>query len=133
MTVGWLSETGYVCRPWSSGHDFLLRYWACVKKGLHRGLAEAPATLMWSTIIVFNQPGIEIGLQLDDRVIDLLAECDPVKLIQHSAMEALADSIRLWALGLGAAVVDVLNREIELVFMALGAAKFSAAIGQHAR
>src|SRR5215813_4758626 len=57
---------------------------------------------MWSTIIVFNQPGIEIGLQLVDRVIDLLAECDPVKLIQHSAMEALADSIRLWALGLGA-------------------------------
>src|SRR5215469_3374241 len=57
------------------------------------GLAEAPATLMWSTIIVFNQPGIEIGLQLVDRVIDLLAECDPVKLIQHSAMEALADSI----------------------------------------
>src|SRR5215471_18911009 len=62
----------------------------CVKKGLHRGLAEAPATLMWSTIIVFNQPGIEIGLQLVDRVIDLLAECDPVKLIQHSAMKALA-------------------------------------------
>src|SRR5215472_15646921 len=48
---------------------------------------------MWSTTIVFNQPGIEIGLQLVDRVIDLLAECDPVKLIQHSAMEALADSI----------------------------------------
>src|SRR5215813_11214974 len=88
---------------------------------------------MWSTIIVFNQPGIEIGLQLVDRVIDLLAECDPVKLIQHSAMEALADSIRLWALGLGAAVVDVLNREIELLFMAVGAANFSAALGQHAR
>jgi hypothetical protein len=48
-------------------------------------------------------------------------------------MEALADAIRLRALGFGAAVVDVLNREIELVFMTLGAAKLGAAIGQHAR
>src|SRR5215469_6702074 len=47
----------------------------------------------------------------------------------HSAR----DSIRLRALGLCAAVIDVLNREIELVFMALGAAKLGAAIGQHAR
>ena len=48
-------------------------------------------------------------------------------------MEAFADSIRLRALGLGAAVIDVLNREIELVFMALGTAKLGAAVGQHAR
>jgi hypothetical protein len=33
-----------------------------------------------------------------------------------------------WALGLGAAVIDVLNGEIELVFVALGTAKFGAAI-----
>ena len=48
-------------------------------------------------------------------------------------MEALANAIGLWALGLGAAVVDVLNGEIELVLVALGAAKLGAAIGQHAR
>jgi hypothetical protein len=35
-------------------------------------------------------------------------------------MEALADSIRLRALGLGAAVVDVFDRNVELVFVALG-------------
>src|SRR5215471_3528761 len=95
--------------------------------------AKAPTPLMRSTIVVFDQPGVEIGLQLVDRVIDLLAERDPVKLVQDSAMEALADSIRLRALGLCAAVIGVLNREIELVFMALGAAKLGAAIGQHAR
>jgi len=39
----------------------------------------------------------------------------------------------LRALGLGAAVVDVLDREIELVFVALAAAEFSATIGQDAR
>jgi hypothetical protein len=64
------------------------------------GLAEAPAALMRSTIIVFDQPAIEIGLQLVDRVIVLLAEGHSVKLIQNGAMEALADPIRLRALGL---------------------------------
>ena len=73
---------------------------------MHRGFAEAPTALMRSTIVVFDQPGVEIGLQLVDRVIDLLAERDPVKLVQDSAMEALADSVRLRALGLCAAVID---------------------------
>ena len=39
----------------------------------------------------------------------------------------------LRALGLGAAVIDVLDGEVELVFVALGAAKLGAAIGQHPR
>ena len=48
---------------------------------------------MWSTIIVFDQPGIEIGLKLVERAIDLLPKRDPVELIEHSAMKALADSV----------------------------------------
>jgi len=88
---------------------------------------------MQSALIVVDEPSVEVGLQLVDRVIDLLAERDPVKLVQDGAVEALADSVCLWALGLCATVIDVLNREIELVFMALGAAKLGAAIGQDAR
>src|SRR5438477_13172061 len=76
---------------------------------------------MRSTIVVFDQPGVEISLQLVDRVIDLLAERDPVKLVQDSAMEALADPVGLRALGLCAAVIDVLNCKIELVIVALAA------------
>ena len=75
-------------------------------------------------MVVLDQPGIEISLQLVDAVVEL---------IQYSAMEALADSIGLRALGLGTAVINVLDREVELVFMALGPAKLGAAIGQHAR
>ena len=85
---------------------------------------------MRSDLVVIDQPGIEIGLQLVDHTIDLLAEGNPIELVQDGAVKALADPIRLWALGLGAAVVDVLDREIELVFVALGAAKLGAAISQ---
>jgi hypothetical protein len=45
------------------------------------------------SLVVVDEPGVEIGLQLIDRVIDLLAKRNPVKLVQDSAMEALADSV----------------------------------------
>src|SRR4029077_1442739 len=100
-------------------------------EGLHRGLAEAPSALMRPPLIIVDEPSIEVGLQLLNRPIDLLAEGDPVKLVQHSAMEALADAVGLRALGLGAAVIDVLDRQIELVFVTFPAAELGAAIGQH--
>ena len=43
---------------------------------------------MQSALIVVDEPGVEVGLQLVDRVIDLFAERDPVKLVQDGAMEA---------------------------------------------
>ena len=85
---------------------------------------------MGSLLVVVDEPQVEIGLQLLDRLVDLLAEGDPVEFVEDGAMEALANAIGLRAFGLGAAVVDVLDRQIELVLVALGAAKLGAAIGQ---
>ena len=82
---------------------------------------------MRSSLIVFDDPSVEIGLQLVDHPVDLLAESHPIELIQHGAMEALADAVGLRALGLGAAVIDVLDRQVELVFVALVAAELGAA------
>src|SRR5215472_3077741 len=103
------------------------------RKVCNGGLAEAPAALMGPLLVVFGDPRIKVGLQLVDGAVDLFAECHPVELIQDGAMEALADSIRLRALGLGAAVIDVHDREVELIFVALGATKFGATIGLHPR
>ena len=80
-------------------------------------------------MIVLDKPGIEIGLQLVDAAVDLFAERNPIELVQDSAMEALADAVGLRAFGLGAAVIDVLDGEVELVFMALSAAELGAPIG----
>ena len=57
---------------------------------------------MWPRLIVFLDPGIQIGLQLVDRTIHLLAEGDTVELVEHRFVEALADAVGLRALGLGA-------------------------------
>src|SRR6516164_5273388 len=48
---------------------------------------------MGSLLVVFGDPHIQVGLQLVDRAIDLVAERHPVELIQHGAMKALTDSI----------------------------------------
>src|SRR6516162_4450587 len=85
--------------------------------------------LMGPLLVVLGNPSIKVGLQLVDRAVDLFPEHHPVELIQDGAMEALTNSIRLRALGLGTAVINVLDGEIELIFVALGAAKFGAAIG----
>jgi len=75
-----------------------------------------------STMVAFDGLGVEIGLQVVDRVIDLLAERDPIKLVQDRAMEALVDAVGLRTVGFCAAVIGVLDREVWLVFVALCAA-----------
>src|SRR5256886_16479656 len=110
---------GFWC-PMPLGCDhFLLGGRQCVKEGLHRRLAEAPASLMWPRLIVFAKPQIKIGLQLVDRTIHLFAEGDAVELVEHGLVEALADAVGLRALGLGPRMVDVLDGKIELVLVML--------------
>ena len=70
---------------------------------------------MWPRLVIIANPRIETELQFIDRTIHLLAERDTVELVEHGLVEALADAVGLRALGLGAAVVDVLDCEIELV------------------
>src|SRR5438046_6499052 len=127
----WLSDPCGTCHPLSSSQQFLLCERDRVKKGLHRGLAEAPAALMRPLLVVVDEPGIEIDLQFLDRAIDLFAERHPIELVEQRAMEALADTVGLRALGLGAAVFDVLDRQVELVLVAFPAAELGAGIGQH--
>jgi len=84
-------------------------------------------------LVIALDPIIEIALQVADRAIDLLAERHAIELVEDGLMEPLGDAIGLRALGLGARMVDVLDRQIELIFVVLRvAAIFRAAIGQHA-
>jgi len=68
-------------RLWQNAAPFALRF------------AKAPASL--PLLIVLVDPQIEIGLQLVDRTIDLLAERDTVELIERGFVEALADAASL--------------------------------------
>ena len=55
---------------------------------------------MWPRLIIFRDPGIQIGLQFVDRTIHLLAECNTVELVEHRFMEAFAGVLaQLYASG----------------------------------
>ena len=71
--------------------------------------------------------------KLVNRLVELLAERDAVELVEHRLVKALDDTVGLRALGLRPRVVDVLDGEIELLFVPLRiSAVFDSAIGQHA-
>src|ERR1700730_5224855 len=65
-------------------------------------------------LVVFADPHIKIGLQLVNGTVHLFVERDAMKLIEHGLVEALARALRL-----GARVIDVLDREIELILVPL--------------
>ena len=76
---------------------------------------------------------IKIDLEIGDRAVDLLAKGDAIELIEHRLVEPLDDAIRLRALGLGARMVDILERQVELIFVVLGAAAIFLRRDQSAR
>lgn len=76
---------------------------------------------------------IEVPPQLADRRVEFLAKCEAVELVEHGLVISFDHAVGLRALGLGAAMVDILDGEIELIFEMLGiAAIFRAPIGQPA-
>jgi hypothetical protein len=91
----------------------LLRHRQAVQKRLHRRLAEAPAPLVRSLLVVPSHPLVEVRLQLFDRRVELPAKRHPVELVEHRLVEPRADPVRLRALRLGPRVIDVLDREVQ--------------------
>ena len=70
---------------------------------------------MGSLPVVVIYPGIQIGLQLIQRQIELLAERDLVKLLQNGFVETLANAIGLRMPYLGFGVLNVVQCQVELV------------------
>jgi len=97
-------------------------------------LAVAPAPLMWSLFACIGDPGIEVSLPTARCWCRCVCGTPPDRTPARPVfVEALAAAVGLRASRLGAAVVDVLTRQVELVFVRLGgAAEFRAAVGQHA-
>jgi hypothetical protein len=63
----------------------------------------------------------------------LLRNRNTIELVEHDVVEAFTGAVGLRALGLGARVIDVLDREIQLVLVPFEiAAKLAAAVSQHA-
>ena len=94
----------------SDREAFFFRDWEGVKESLDRRLSEAPFALMRPDLVELAHPEIEVGLQLLDRRVDLLAEGDAIELVEHGLVKTLDNSVGLRALGPGSSMVDILDR-----------------------
>ena len=72
---------------------------------------------MGALTVVALEPDIEIRLQLQNAPVKALAKRNLVELIEHRFVEPFADAVGLRALGFGARVIDIFNRQIKLVLV----------------
>ena len=77
---------------------------------------------MRTLFVVAKKPSIEIPLKLVEITVQLLAKRDLIELLQDCSVEAFADLIRLRALHLRSRVIDVVDRQEELIGMLIQAA-----------
>ena len=69
---------------------------------------------MRSVLVVFDQPSVEVRLQLVQALVDLFAESDLIELFEYGLVESFADAIGLRTLRFGSRVINVLQREVQL-------------------
>jgi hypothetical protein len=87
---------------------------------------------MCSILVVVANPVIQISLQFLQRGVQLVPEGHPVKLIQNRFVEALVDAVCLRVKRLGFGVINVVERQVQLVIMRLRfAAVFGSSIGEN--
>jgi len=85
---------------------------------------------MRALFIVKLKPVIEVRLQRFQAGIHLFPHLDPEKFIQHRPVESLDKSVGLWMPYTGAAMLDVVQFQIQLIGVLLVPAELSAVIGQ---
>ena len=85
---------------------------------------------MGSLFVVKLYPLVQVRLQLVDRLIEFLPKGYPVELIEHRLVKPLTDPVGLRTLCLGARMIDVLQRQIQLILVML---RITAVLGSPVR
>ncbi|TDX32619.1 hypothetical protein EV657_103191 [Rhodovulum visakhapatnamense] len=98
------------------------------RRSAHRHLVSAHVSVTQMRALggVVDEPGVEIGLERLDSLVEGLAHLHAEDLLQHPAVEALDEPVGLRRADLGAAVLDGVEVEIELVGVLFGAAEVAA-------
>ena len=100
---------------------------------MHWGAPTAHLALVSARVVVIRHPIIQIDLQLFNGLVNLAPECYLVELLQDSLVEAFADAVGLWMVDFGSGMLNVVQRQVELVIVVLRfAAIFGTTVGQDA-
>lgn len=87
---------------------------------------------MGPLLVVSLQPSIYISLEFVEAPVDLFSERDLVELLEHGPKKPLADSVGFRAPHLGLGVVDIRQRQSELIrAVVVRPAILTATVRQH--
>ncbi|OQB24825.1 MAG: hypothetical protein BWY10_02582 [Chloroflexi bacterium ADurb.Bin180] len=98
---------------------------------LKGSLAQVAIALMRALVVVAVQPDVQIGLQCFDCLIELGAESAAEEFVQHCAVETFHKAIGLWPAYPGAAMFEVVQRQVQFIRMIVLATELPAIVGQH--
>jgi hypothetical protein len=103
--------------------------------GVGEGLQGSTPVTVFATVrafcLVIRHPLVEVCLKFIERCIDFLAEGDVVKFFFDGAMEAFTDTVGLRMVSVGSAVVNIFNRQVELILVGFDrAVVFRASVRQ---
>jgi hypothetical protein len=73
---------------------------------------------MRAVLIILGQSRIQVVLEFVDRGIHRFAKGGSVELVEQRLMKPFDDAVGLRTLGLGSGVINVLNRQVQRVFLA---------------
>ena len=89
---------------------------------------------MRPAFIVLADPLIYVNLQLLQIPVQRLPKGNAVELVLHGSVKPLANAVGLRVSCLGTGMIDILHRQIQLIFMVLAmAAVLGSAVGEDAQ
>src|SRR5688572_16125108 len=83
--------------------------------GFPRSTALVAVAEMGSFVVVVVQPGVEVGLEGIDAVVEPAAHRRLEELLEHGAVEALDEAVGLGAADPGLPVLDVVQGQVKLI------------------
>ncbi len=103
----------------------------CFGEGLQGSTPVTVFATVRAFCIVMRHPLVEVSLKFIQGGIDFLAEGNVIKFFFNGSVEAFADAVGLRMVGLGFAMVNIFNRQVELILVVFEQAiMFRASIGQ---
>jgi hypothetical protein len=86
---------------------------------------------MGPAFVVLLEPFVGVRLKVLESRVQALPERDAVELLLHSAVEAFADAIGLGMVRFSFAMLNIFNRQVELILMGFDQAiVFCASVSQ---
>lgn len=81
--------------------------------------------------VIVDQPDIHVVLQVLHRCVERLPQHDAEKLLTNGPLEPFDKAVRRRVLHLGPTMLDVVERQIELIWVALAVILLGSIVGQN--